>query len=67
MTRTIKHNDPMLQISTHQKGAQGEATTELKYTTDGKPAENTRLQRVPPNGMAISWWWIAFAIFKARN
>ena len=40
MTRTIKHDDPALQISTHQKGAQGEATTELKYTTDGKPAEN---------------------------
>src|ERR1700689_791126 len=40
MTRTINHNDPALQISTYQKGAQGEATTELKYTTDGKPAEN---------------------------
>jgi hypothetical protein len=40
MTRTINHNDPTLQISTYQKGAQGEATTELKYTTDGKPAEN---------------------------
>jgi len=40
MIRTIKHDDPMLQISTHQKGAQGEVTTELKYTTDGKPAEN---------------------------
>jgi hypothetical protein len=41
MTRTIKHDDPMLEASTHQKGAQGEATTQLKYTTDGKPAENT--------------------------
>src|SRR5271168_4537584 len=40
MTRTINHNDPSLQISTYQKGAQGETTTELKYTTDGKPAEN---------------------------
>lgn len=40
MIRTIKHDDPALQISTHQKGAQGEVTTELKYTTDGKPAEN---------------------------
>jgi len=40
MTRTINHNDPSLQISTYQKGAQGEATTELKYTTDGKPVEN---------------------------
>jgi hypothetical protein len=41
MTRTIKHNDPNLEASTHQKGAQGEVTTTLKYTTDGKPAENT--------------------------
>jgi hypothetical protein len=40
MTRTINHNDPSLQISTYQKGANGETTTELKYTTDGKPAEN---------------------------
>jgi hypothetical protein len=40
MTRTINHNDPTLQISTYQKGAQGEATTELKYTTDGKMMEN---------------------------
>lgn len=40
MMRTINHNDPSLQISTYQKGAAGEATTELKYTTDGKPAEN---------------------------
>jgi hypothetical protein len=40
MTRTINHNDPSLQVSTYQKGAQGEATTELKYSTDGKPAEN---------------------------
>jgi hypothetical protein len=40
MIRTIKHDDPALQISTHQKGAQGEVTTDLKYTTDGKMAEN---------------------------
>jgi hypothetical protein len=40
MTRTINHNDPVLQISSYQKGAAGEATMELKYTTDGKPAEN---------------------------
>jgi hypothetical protein len=40
MVRTIKHDEPALHISTHQKGAQGEVTTELNYTTDGKPAEN---------------------------
>jgi hypothetical protein len=41
MIRTVKHDDPVLQISNHSKGAQGETTTQLKYTTDGKPAENT--------------------------
>jgi hypothetical protein len=40
LTRVIKHSDPSLEITTHQKGARGEATTELKYTTDGKPAVN---------------------------
>jgi hypothetical protein len=40
MTRTVKHDDPAFEISTHQKGAAGEVTTEVKYTTDGKPAEN---------------------------
>jgi hypothetical protein len=40
MTRTVNHNDPALQISSYTKGAAGETTTELKYTTDGKPAEN---------------------------
>ena len=51
MTRTIKHDDPVLQISTHQKGAQGEATTELKYTTDGKPVENAK----PPSKGSAKW------------
>jgi hypothetical protein len=40
LTRTVNHNDPSLQISSYTKGAAGETTTELKYTTDGKPAEN---------------------------
>jgi hypothetical protein len=40
MTRQIQHKDPALSMSTYQKGAQGEVTTELKYTTDGKPAVN---------------------------
>jgi len=40
LTRSIKHSDPSLEIKTHQKGAQGEISTELKYTTDGKPCVN---------------------------
>jgi hypothetical protein len=51
MTRTIKHTDPVLHISTHQKGAQGEATTELNYTTDGKPVENAK----PPSKGSAKW------------
>jgi hypothetical protein len=41
MARTIKQDDPALDITTRQKGAQGEVTTHLKYTTDGKPCVNT--------------------------
>ena len=40
MTRKIQHTDPVLAMSTTQKGAQGEVTTELRYTTDGKPSVN---------------------------
>lgn len=40
MTRQIHHNDPALSMSTYQKGAQGDVSTELKYSTDGKPAVN---------------------------
>ena len=41
LTRSIKHADPALAYTTHQKGAQGDVTTDVKYTTDGKPATNT--------------------------
>ncbi len=40
LQRTIKHSDPDLNISTTQTGQQGESTTELVYTTDGKPVTN---------------------------
>ena len=40
MMRQIQHKDPALTMSTYQKGAQGEVTTELKYSTDGKPVVN---------------------------
>ena len=47
LVRTIKHNDPVIEISTHQKGAAGETTSQLKYTTDGKESTNKL-----PNGEA---------------
>jgi hypothetical protein len=40
MTRTIKHADPSLAFKTYQKGEQGEVTTDMKYTTDGKETLN---------------------------
>jgi hypothetical protein len=40
MTRKIAHNDPRLILTTTQKGAQGEVTSKLAYTTDGKESVN---------------------------
>jgi hypothetical protein len=40
LTRTIRQNGVSLEISTRQKGASGDVTTELKYTTDGKVCSN---------------------------
>ena len=40
MTRKIAHNDPKLILTTTQKGAQGEVTSKLIYTTDGKESVN---------------------------
>jgi len=47
LTRSIKHADPVLEIATYSKGAQGEIKTQLKYTTDGKESVNKL-----PNGDA---------------
>lgn len=40
MMRQIDHKDPVLSMATYQKGGQGEVTTSLKYTTDGKAVVN---------------------------
>ena len=40
MTRKIAHNGAKLVFSTTQKGAQGEVTSNLVYTTDGKEVIN---------------------------
>ncbi len=39
--RTVTHEDPAMEVATTQSGRQGEATTTLKYTTDGKESVNT--------------------------
>jgi len=41
MERRVNHEDPKLEVSTRQSGQQGEISTELKYTTDGKESINT--------------------------
>jgi hypothetical protein len=40
VTRKIKHEGVSLSLSTYQKTAQREATSELNYTTDGKVCVN---------------------------
>jgi hypothetical protein len=40
MTRKITYNDPKLTLSTTQTGPQGDVTSSLSYTTDGKESVN---------------------------
>ncbi len=40
VTRKIEHNGSKLVLTTTQKGAQGEVTSKLVYTTDGKESVN---------------------------
>lgn len=40
LTRSIHQNGVSLEYSTRQKGASGDVSTELKYTTDGKVCAN---------------------------
>ena len=51
VTRSVKHHDPSLEYKSYQKGARGDATTEIKYTTDGKPCVN-RIQDADAKGSA---------------
>jgi hypothetical protein len=40
VTRTVRQDRRSISMSTRQSGPQGQVTTELSYTTDGKPAVN---------------------------
>ena len=40
LERTIKHEDPKMNVNTLNVGAQGETKTEAVYTTDGKDSVN---------------------------
>jgi|SRR5579863_1703898 len=66
LTRTIRHNDPSLEYTTRQKGQQGaEITTEIKYTTDGKPCVN-KIQDSEAKGSA-RWQGDNLLIESARE
>jgi hypothetical protein len=41
MTRKVDHNGGLISMTTTQKGSQGDVTSELRYTIDGKPMTNT--------------------------
>lgn len=40
-TQKIDHKDPVVKILTNHNGMDGEYTTDLTYTTDGKESKNT--------------------------
>ena len=40
MLRSVAYSGGVLTMSTYQKGAQGDVTTDLKYSTDGRPSVN---------------------------
>ena len=51
MVRKVSYAEPKLSMHTVQKGAQGEVTSDLAYTTDGKPSVN-KLQSGESKGTA---------------
>jgi hypothetical protein len=65
MVRKVKHSDPSLAMSTYQKGAQGEVTSELNYTTDGKLSVN-KMQGGEARGTA-KWEGAKLVIESARE
>jgi hypothetical protein len=65
LTRSIRHNDPSLRISTYQKVAQGESTTELVYTTDGRECVN-KIRDSEARGTA-KWQGDRLVIESVRN
>jgi hypothetical protein len=65
LTRTIQHHDPSLEYKTYQKGAQGEVTTEIKYSTDGKPSVN-KVQDSDSKGSA-HWQGTTLIIESSRD
>lgn len=65
MERKIAHEDPSLKWSQTQSSPQGEVTSEMAYTTDGKPATN-RTPRGETTG-AAKWDGDVLAINSKRE
>ncbi len=61
MLRTVEMQGTQLSMKTYQKGAQGEVTTELKYTTDGKPTVNGA------NTGSAAWYGDTLVIESSRE
>ena len=64
MTRTIVHKDPSIKITLAQTGgAMGDSTTNLTFTTDGKPQTNT----VNGSSMTTTAKWEGAAIVMSSG
>lgn len=61
MLRTVEMQGTVLSMKTYQKGTQGEVTTELKYTTDGKPSVNGA------NTGSAAWYGDTLVIESSRE
>lgn len=61
MLRTVEMQGAQLSMKTYQKGAQGEVTSELKYTTDGKPSVNGA------NTGSAAWYGDTLVIESSRE
>lgn len=61
MTRSVQMEPTQIAMTTFQKGAQGEVTTALKYSLDGRPSVNG-----PSTGMA-KWNGEALVIESSRE
>jgi hypothetical protein len=64
MVRTVLQDGNSLSMTTLQKGQQGEVTTNLKYTLDGKPSTNTT---ATGDSKSIARWDAAHLIIETSR
>ncbi len=61
MMRSVTMQGAEIKMSTYQKGAQGEVTTDLRYSTDGKPSTNGA------NSGTAAWYGETLVIESSRE